>query len=68
MSAYYLFMRKRASEKPQITTAKATKAVSEDRVQRAFGILTLSGSTDQTIVKLRGRPDAIKPRPRRKRP
>ena len=42
----------------------ATKAVSEDRVQRAFGILKLSGSTDELIEELRGKPDAIQARRR----
>ena len=40
----------------------ATKAVSEDRVQRAFGILKLSGSTDHAIEELRGKPDTLRPR------
>ena len=36
----------------------ASKAVSEDHVQRSFGILKIPGSTDRAIEELRGRPDA----------
>ena len=45
----------------------ATKAVSEDRVQRAFGILKIPGSTDRVIEDFRGKPDAIQARRRETR-
>ena len=37
----------------------ASKVVSEDPVQRVYGILKLGRSTDRVIEQLRGRPDAV---------
>jgi len=45
----------------------ASKIVSEDPVQRAFGILKAVGPTDRVVEDLRGRPDAIAQSPARRR-